>query len=386
MHQSQFLIFLLLSFCMRVTVSSSKSDSSNSEIVVQASEKSYIFKDRQYLQVTICIRLFVKMHQSQFLIFLLLSFCMRVTVSSSKSDSSNSEIVVQASEKSVVDRGFTTIADFNVDEYLEFSRHYHKDVHTRKFEGKVLGYITPWNGEGYQLSELFRHKFTHLSPVWYQLRSVSGVYQLAGRHDVKQDWLQKIRAPAQQSGDVVPKILPRFVFEIPPSALPSYESGMDDIIDMILKEIIKKADKTMGHEYVTKIVPQCDCEGVYILEDKYCPSCDTILEELKKCSGTQKTTGVIEIQEKCLAIVGVTEKVLSKCGFIETKPTKLTKKQYVQVVDPTIKKDEQVVVVVQPQIPVDTPKATATAIATASAVGGSAVANAVVSASGGKNL
>eukprot|EP01024_Parvocaulis_polyphysoides_P046980 TRINITY_DN44528_c0_g1_i1.p2 TRINITY_DN44528_c0_g1~~TRINITY_DN44528_c0_g1_i1.p2 ORF type:complete len:324 (-),score=30.75 TRINITY_DN44528_c0_g1_i1:274-1152(-) len=152
------------------------------------------------------------------------------------------------------------------------------------------------------------------------------------------------------------------------------------------KEIIKKADKTMGHEYVTKIVPQCDCEGVYILEDKYCPSCDTILEELKKCSGTQKTTGVIEIQEKCLAIVGVTEKVLSKCGFIETKPTKLTKKQYVQVVDPTIKKDEQVVVVVQPQIPVDTPKATATAIATASAVGGSAVANAVVSASGGKNL
>eukprot|EP01025_Chloroclados_australasicus_P006882 TRINITY_DN12187_c0_g1_i2.p1 TRINITY_DN12187_c0_g1~~TRINITY_DN12187_c0_g1_i2.p1 ORF type:complete len:414 (+),score=18.88 TRINITY_DN12187_c0_g1_i2:57-1244(+) len=142
-----------------------------------------------------------------------------------------------ASDQSVVDRGFTTVADFNVDEYFQFSRHYHKDVYKRNFNGHVLGYITPWNAEGFLLSELFYGKFTHLSPVWYQVRSVSGIYQLVGRHDVKQDWLNKIRNNGQGGNIAHPKIVPRFVFEIPPSELPSYDSAMDNIIDMIIKEI-----------------------------------------------------------------------------------------------------------------------------------------------------
>ena len=33
----------------------------------------------------------------------------------------------------------------------------------------TLGYVTPWNGAGYDAARLFASKFTHISPVWLQV-------------------------------------------------------------------------------------------------------------------------------------------------------------------------------------------------------------------------
>jgi chitinase domain-containing protein 1 len=67
---------------------------------------------------------------------------------------------------------------------------------SRRFHGSVLGYVTPWNSRGYDIAKAHRAKFTHISPVWYQLRAGSGSYLgLAGGHDVDQGWIDAVQAP-----------------------------------------------------------------------------------------------------------------------------------------------------------------------------------------------
>lgn len=41
----------------------------------------------------------------------------------------------------------------------------------RNFTNPVLAYITPWNSQGYEMAMKYNNKFTHLSPVWYELKS-----------------------------------------------------------------------------------------------------------------------------------------------------------------------------------------------------------------------
>lgn len=49
---------------------------------------------------------------------------------------------------------------------------------------QVLGYVTPWNRDGYVVSETFAAKLSYVSPVWYQLREEGGKVVLTGGHDV----------------------------------------------------------------------------------------------------------------------------------------------------------------------------------------------------------
>lgn len=41
---------------------------------------------------------------------------------------------------------------------------------------------------------MFANKFTHISPVWLQIRKVSeGVYEVTGLHDVDKTWMQDVK-------------------------------------------------------------------------------------------------------------------------------------------------------------------------------------------------
>lgn len=79
---------------------------------------------------------------------------------------------------------------------------------SRKFEGPVLGYVTPWNGRGYDVAVKHRRKLTHIAPVWFQVVPGSPP-GLRGRHDVDHGWMEKLR----QGNAQAPKIVPRFLFE-----------------------------------------------------------------------------------------------------------------------------------------------------------------------------
>lgn len=90
------------------------------------------------------------------------------------------------------------------------------DVGKRNFNSDVtLGYVTPWNNHGYDVAKWAAQKFTHISPVWFQLKSAGShiedaplFCQITGTHDIDSGWMDDIR---KNNSKV--KIVPRFLFE-----------------------------------------------------------------------------------------------------------------------------------------------------------------------------
>lgn len=81
--------------------------------------------------------------------------------------------------------------------------------HTKHFAGLALGYVTPWNNHGYDTAKWFGAKFTHISPVWLQLKKQYGKkFSMEGTHDIDKGWVAEVKS----NGERV-KILPRVLFE-----------------------------------------------------------------------------------------------------------------------------------------------------------------------------
>ncbi|KAF7282679.1 hypothetical protein GWI33_002149 [Rhynchophorus ferrugineus] len=77
------------------------------------------------------------------------------------------------------------------------------------FNGLVLGYVTPWNNHGYDIAKIFGNKFTHISPVWLQVRRQGkNSYIITGTHDIDRDWVISVRnAGRERKTKVVPRVL-----------------------------------------------------------------------------------------------------------------------------------------------------------------------------------
>ncbi|KAL5036611.1 hypothetical protein BDEG_24552 [Batrachochytrium dendrobatidis JEL423] len=72
----------------------------------------------------------------------------------------------------------------------------------------VLGYVTPWNSRGYDISKMFLGKFTHIAPLWYRIKRLNGKFILDGAHDVDQQWMNQVRQPDRQGKRAL--VLPLF--------------------------------------------------------------------------------------------------------------------------------------------------------------------------------
>lgn len=84
------------------------------------------------------------------------------------------------------------------------------ELSSKHFNGSNLAYVTPWNPKGYEIAELFAMKFTHISPVWLQLRidHENEQVRLEGTHDIDYQWMKRVRANNRNV-----KIVPRVIFE-----------------------------------------------------------------------------------------------------------------------------------------------------------------------------
>ncbi|XP_020210756.1 chitinase domain-containing protein 1 [Cajanus cajan] len=100
----------------------------------------------------------------------------------------------------------------------------------RHYTYPVLGYITPWNSRGYELAKRFNSKFTHLSPVWYDLKSQQTSLVLEGRHNADRGWMSDLK----KTGEAL--ILPRVVLEASPAVLLRKEKLRDKAINLIVTE------------------------------------------------------------------------------------------------------------------------------------------------------
>ncbi|XP_036731639.2 chitinase domain-containing protein 1 isoform X3 [Manis pentadactyla] len=115
----------------------------------------------------------------------------------------------QFSDKPVQDRGLVVTDLRAEDVVLEHRSYCSAQARERHFAGDVLGYVTPWNSHGYDVAKTFGGKFTHISPVWLQLkRRGREMFEVTGLHDVDQGWMRVVRKQAKSL-----RIVPRLLFE-----------------------------------------------------------------------------------------------------------------------------------------------------------------------------
>lgn len=121
-------------------------------------------------------------------------------------------------------------ADVNYQEILTENSKVSKNMSQRHYTYPVLAYITPWNNKGYDLAKSFNSKFTHLSPIWYDLRSQGTNLVLEGRHNADIGWITELR----MKGDAW--VIPRVVLEAIPKELLRKKKQRDKAIEMIITE------------------------------------------------------------------------------------------------------------------------------------------------------
>ncbi|GAB4861614.1 hypothetical protein Ancab_036865 [Ancistrocladus abbreviatus] len=121
-------------------------------------------------------------------------------------------------------------ADVNSEEIVNENTKVSENMSYRHFTNPVLAYITPWNSGGYYIAKRFNSKFTHLSPVWYDLKGQGTKLVLEGRHNADLGWISELR----MRGDA--QVLPRVVLEVLPMDLLRKKKQRAKAIDLILTE------------------------------------------------------------------------------------------------------------------------------------------------------
>ncbi|CAO2204057.1 unnamed protein product [Urochloa humidicola] len=103
----------------------------------------------------------------------------------------------------------------------------------RHFPNPVLAYVTPWNSKGYDMAKLFSAKLTHISPVWYDLKSDRSMLVLEGEHNFDATWVSEL----QSNGSLV---VPRVVLEAFPAVVLLEKKQKAKVIDLIVSECRNK--------------------------------------------------------------------------------------------------------------------------------------------------
>ncbi|KAK9103835.1 hypothetical protein Sjap_021089 [Stephania japonica] len=106
----------------------------------------------------------------------------------------------------------------------------YENASRRHYAYPILAYITPWNSRGNELAKRFNSKLTHLSPVWYDLKSDRNGLVLEGRHNADSQWVSDLR----KKGNAL--IVPRFVLEAIPKELLGKKKNRNRAIDLIVTE------------------------------------------------------------------------------------------------------------------------------------------------------
>lgn len=56
-----------------------------------------------------------------------------------------------------------------------------------------------WNNHGYDVAKFLGGKFTHVSPVWLQMKRHAGRNIITGDHDIDQGWIKDVRKAGKSS-------------------------------------------------------------------------------------------------------------------------------------------------------------------------------------------
>ncbi|KAJ4797495.1 Chitinase domain-containing protein 1 [Rhynchospora pubera] len=137
--------------------------------------------------------------------------------------------VPPATVLSVYERGLVT-PDISYKDILAENERVSENRSHRHFVNPVLAYVTPWNSKGYDMAKVFNSKFTHISPVWYQLKSEGNKLILQGQHDVDLGWISELR----KGGNLL--VVPRILLEAIPAEVLVKKKQLSKAIDLIIRE------------------------------------------------------------------------------------------------------------------------------------------------------
>lgn len=144
--------------------------------------------------------------------------------------------ITNRTDSYVFQRGLVK-ADVDYQEILAENSKVSENMSRRHYTYPILVYITPWNSRGYELAKRFNSKFTHLSPVWYDLKSQGTSLILEGRHNADIGWILELR----RSGNAW--LLPRVVLEAFPAEFLTRKKQRNKAINLIVTEC-----KEMGYD------------------------------------------------------------------------------------------------------------------------------------------
>ncbi|XP_030057109.1 chitinase domain-containing protein 1 [Microcaecilia unicolor] len=171
---------------------------------------------------------------------------------SKKSTSKTMEVKSQHSDSPVQDRELVVTNPKFKDIVLEHKIYCAKEVRTRHFLGNVLGYITPWNSQGYDIAKTFGNKFPLLSPVWLQVkRRGREAYQVTGLHDADQGWIKDVKKNSKST-----LIVPRILFD--GWSYQDFESlfGSEDEIEELSSTMVQTAKNEKFDGFVVEVWSQ----------------------------------------------------------------------------------------------------------------------------------
>jgi len=126
------------------------------------------------------------------------------------------DIISGPLKKTVYERGLVTTDLKHPHEVIRNHAGYGQDTSLRNFDGHVLGYITPWNGGGYDVAKTFGSKLSSISPVWLQIVPQTDgngednhqkPYSVMGTHDIDKKWMQEVRKKAGHPLQIIPRVL-----------------------------------------------------------------------------------------------------------------------------------------------------------------------------------
>ena len=102
---------------------------------------------------------------------------------------------------------------------------------------QVLGFITPWNKDGYRLAEDFGDKFSIIVPTWFFAEIRNKQFMINGQDAVNTTWLQNMR---QRHPNTV--IAPRLIFQINSNIFYQENKFIFNVFRNSMNEIITKYD------------------------------------------------------------------------------------------------------------------------------------------------
>lgn len=138
---------------------------------------------------------------------------------------------------------------------------------------QVLGFVTPWNKDGYRLAEEFGNKFSIIVPTWLFAEIEDKQFVIKGTDAVDTNWLATMKAKHPKT-----LIAPRLIFQINPQVF--YQSNKQ--IFGQFRQSIGAIIESYGFDAIFLEVPN------YVMHPQTCQYVPALVKEIRYAFGRKK--------------------------------------------------------------------------------------------------